>query len=395
MSLIDTNSIKNYINAFSEFIYQNFSMISLLTGLLLLINNTLFIKRDIDKKKNVEKNKKYYTLNVIAIILLTIFIIYHCLYPYLPASYKNIKQRSRSPTRSPVRSPARSPAKSPDVTNTNPIFKQKEAAAEADRLRKETEKALAAAAERTRKETEKALASAAERTRKKSEKAAADEAYRIEEEKRLAETRAFVKDLRDKQNLLNQQSALRREEVAAKAARDAAEKAARDAAERASRDAAAQAARDAAAKTARDAAEKAARDAAEKAVQHRPGRVADPPSLPARHAIGGHTLHMAQVSQSWRDAATAVHVKRDAWHQHPVDKALEHGGQAEVPHREDEHQGLGKQNADRVTRLGCHRVATPWTASSPHAASTSVIAATKARNSSASQPLSVAISPTD
>jgi hypothetical protein len=53
MSLIDINGINNYIKAFEEFIFQNFSLISLLTGLLLLINNTLFIKRDLDKKKNV------------------------------------------------------------------------------------------------------------------------------------------------------------------------------------------------------------------------------------------------------------------------------------------------------------------------------------------------------
>lgn len=134
MSLIDIDAIKNYISAFEEFIFQNFSLISLLTGLLLLINNTLFIKRDLDKKKNVEKNKKYYALNVTGIVLLCVFLISHCVSPYLPASYKTIKPKVKTPSpvkpriasplrSTPIPSPSRplpSPSRSPSPPRPSP-----------------------------------------------------------------------------------------------------------------------------------------------------------------------------------------------------------------------------------------------------------------------------------
>jgi hypothetical protein len=108
MSLINIDAINNYIRAFEEFIFQNFSLISLLTGLLLLINNTLFIKKDIDKKKNIEKNKRYYALNITGIVLLCIFLISHCVSPYLPSSYKNLKAKIRAPVKPITVSPLRS-----------------------------------------------------------------------------------------------------------------------------------------------------------------------------------------------------------------------------------------------------------------------------------------------
>lgn len=134
MSLIDLNGINNYIKAFEEFIFQNFSLISLLTGLLLLINNTLFIKKDLDKKKNVVKNKKFYALNIAGIVLLCVFLISHCISPYLPASYKNIKPRRKtlapvkpriaSPLRStppPVTKPMPSPSRPPSPSPSRPL----------------------------------------------------------------------------------------------------------------------------------------------------------------------------------------------------------------------------------------------------------------------------------
>jgi hypothetical protein len=125
MSLIDINGINNYISAFEEFIFQNFSLISLLTGLLLLINNTLFIKKDLDKKKNVVKNKKYYALNVTGIVLLCVFLITHCISPYLPASYKN-KAKIRAPVKSRPVSPftrTESPLKPRPVSPTPSVTK--------------------------------------------------------------------------------------------------------------------------------------------------------------------------------------------------------------------------------------------------------------------------------
>jgi len=133
MSLIDINGINNYIKAFEEFIFQNFSLISLLTGLLLLINNTLFIKRDLDKKKNVVKNKKFYALNVTGIVLLCVFLISHCISPYLPSSYKNLKPKikrpgplSSSPSSPPKpRAPSPPPSPKPKVPSPTPSPKPK------------------------------------------------------------------------------------------------------------------------------------------------------------------------------------------------------------------------------------------------------------------------------
>lgn len=118
MSLINIDAINNYIRAFEEFIFQNFSLISLLTGLLLLINNTLFIKKDLDKKKNVVKNKKYYALNITGIVLLCVFLISHCISPYLPASYKNLKPKAK------IRAPVKPRTLSPLRSTPTPVIKR-------------------------------------------------------------------------------------------------------------------------------------------------------------------------------------------------------------------------------------------------------------------------------
>jgi len=105
---MDYKPILNYIYAFQIFIYCNFSTISFLIGIGLIVNNILFIRRRIQQKKDIEKNKKYYTLNISALVFLLIFFLHNQIKCYLPKSGNNstniLKTRipiSPEPSRSP------------------------------------------------------------------------------------------------------------------------------------------------------------------------------------------------------------------------------------------------------------------------------------------------------
>jgi hypothetical protein len=72
--------IKDYGQAITNFTIDNFANICLITGLFILVTNTVQMRDDPDKTANSDS---YYAINVAGIVTCGIFIINHFVTPYL------------------------------------------------------------------------------------------------------------------------------------------------------------------------------------------------------------------------------------------------------------------------------------------------------------------------